>query len=55
MAKPEYRLSPKARDDMEAVWHYSLSEWGLAQTDKYVDDIADAFEFLAVNPKLGKA
>jgi toxin ParE1/3/4 len=49
----EHRLSPKAREDMEAVWLYSLSEWGLEQADCYIDDLTTAFEFLSENPKSG--
>ena len=55
MADSEYRLSPKARDDMEVVWLYSLTEWGADQAGKYLDDLVDAFDFLLANPKLGKA
>jgi toxin ParE1/3/4 len=54
MPKPEYRLSPKARDDMESVWLYTLSQWGHAQTEKYIDDVAAAFDRLTTNPRLGK-
>ena len=54
MAESEYRLSPKARDDMESVWLYTLSQWGLEQTGKYVDDLAVAFVLLTTNPRLGK-
>lgn len=49
----EYRLTPKAREDMEAVWLYSLAAWGPPQTDRYVDDLTAAFELLADNPKAG--
>ncbi len=49
----EYRLSPKARGDMESVWLYSLDEWGKDQADRYTDDLTDAFELLAENPKSG--
>jgi len=49
----EYKLSPSAREDMEAVWLYSLQEWGLSQTDRYIDDLTTAFEFLTGNPKAG--
>ena len=49
----EYRLSPKAREDMEAVWLYSLPKWGAEQTDRYTDDLTAAFELLACNPKSG--
>ena len=54
MPEPEYRLSPKARDDMESVWLYTLSQWGHGQTEKYIDELAAAFDLLTSNPKLGK-
>jgi toxin ParE1/3/4 len=38
---------------MEAVWLYSLREWGAKQTNHYIDDLAAAFEFLADSPKAG--
>jgi len=49
----DYRLTPKAREDLEAVWLYSLQEWGAAQTDRYIDDLTTAFEFLASSSKAG--
>jgi toxin ParE1/3/4 len=52
---PEYRLVPKARKDMEAVWLYSLSQWGEQQTERYIDDLTEAFGFLAESPKAGTA
>ena len=54
-AKAEYRLAPKAREDMEAVWLYSLAQWGASQAEQYIDDLTDAFAFLADNPKAGTA
>lgn len=38
---------------MEAIWLYSLSEWGAEQADRYIDELTTAFEFLADNPKAG--
>ena len=49
----EYRLSPRAREDIEAVWLYSLQEWGLAQAERYIDDLTSAFELLTARPKAG--
>ena len=49
----KYRLSPKARDDMEAVWLYSLDEWGLKQTERYIDNLTTAFTLLVEHPKTG--
>ena len=51
----EYRLAPKATEDMEAVWLYSLHEWGAEQADHYIDDLTAAFGFLAESPKSGVA
>ena len=50
----EYRLSPKARADMEAVWLYSRLEWGRQQAEQYIDDLTAAFVFLSDSPKAGR-
>ena len=39
---------------MESVWLYTLSQWGHGQTEKYIDDLAAAFDLLAPNPRFGK-
>ena len=49
----EYRLTPKAKEDLEAVWLYTLTKWGSPQTDRYIDDLTEAFAFLAQSPKSG--
>jgi len=49
----EYRLKPKAHEDMENVWLYTQRTWGIQQTDKYIDDVVKAFLLLAENPKAG--
>ena len=38
---------------MEAVWLYSLAQWGAGQTEWYIDDLTEAFAFLANDPKAG--
>ena len=53
MPVAEYRLKPKAREDMEAVWLYSLNQWGADRADRYIDDLTAAFELLAHNPGAG--
>ena len=40
---------------MESVWLYSLQQWGIGQADRYIDDLATAFSFLADSPKAGSA
>jgi len=49
----EYRLTPKAVVDMEATWLYSLKQWGVQQAERYIDDLTEAFGFLAESPKAG--
>ncbi len=51
----DYRLTPKAREDLEAVWFYSLTEWGVGQSERYINDLTSAFDFLATSPKAGMA
>ena len=51
----EYRLSPRAKEDLESIWLYSLSEWGLNPADAYIDGFIVAFDLLANSPKAGVA
>ncbi|MFQ3292433.1 type II toxin-antitoxin system RelE/ParE family toxin [Reinekea sp.] len=52
---PEYKLAPKAREDLESIWIYSMKHWELNQTERYIDDLIAAFRFLAKSPKAGIA
>ena len=51
----EYRLAPEAKRDLEAIWLYTLEEWGLEQANRYTDELTDVFAQLAVGPQLGTA
>ena len=51
--RAEYRLAPEAERDLEAIWLYTLDEWGLEQANCYTDDLIAAFDQLANNPRLG--
>jgi toxin ParE1/3/4 len=53
--KAEYRLAPKAVEDMEDIWLYSFTNWSVKQADRYIDDLTKAFEFLVQNSKAGTA
>jgi toxin ParE1/3/4 len=37
---------------MEAIWLYTLEEWGLEQANRYTDDLTEAFAKLAASPKM---
>ena len=39
-------LSPKAQADLEDIWLYSLSQWGLAQADDYLAELRQIIEGL---------
>ena len=48
----EYRLSPQARWDLEEIWLYTQTEWGLKQANRYTDEITAAFAALAEQPQI---
>ena len=47
----EYRLSPRAQRDLDAVFDYSVPHWGLSQAMRYIDLIAAACADLAEAPQ----
>ena len=53
--RAEYRLSPAASRDLEAIWLYTPDGWGIEQAHHYTDEIAAAFSQLANQPQLGLA
>ena len=51
----EYRLTPEAKRDLEAIWLYTFEEWGLEQANRYTDELMDVFAQLAIGPQRGTA
>lgn len=47
----EYRLTPAAERDLEAIWNHTLRQWGAEQANRYIDILAAAFAELAQSPK----
>ncbi|QJU57796.1 type II toxin-antitoxin system RelE/ParE family toxin [Sphingomonas sp. AP4-R1] len=47
----DYRLSPRAQRDLEAVFDYTAHHWGLAQAMRYTDLIEAACADLAEAPQ----
>jgi len=47
-------LSPRVRDDLEAIWHYSLALWGPEQAARYLAGIRDLCDALAAGRKRGR-
>ena len=51
----EYRLTPAAERDLEAIWIDSLRRWGVEQANRYIDILTAAFAELAESPKTAPA
>ena len=49
-----YLLSPRARDDLEAIWRYSQFRWDAEQAEAYLRQVQRAFETLARYPRRGR-
>lgn len=56
----EIELTPKAEEDLAAIWDYSYLQFGLDKADEYVGLISAAFDVLSVHqvgtlrPELGE-
>jgi toxin ParE1/3/4 len=46
----EFRLSPKAQGDLDGIFDYTVSRWGLDQALRYADRIEAACASLAEAP-----
>lgn len=44
----EIELTPKAEEDLEAIWDYSFRQFGIVQADAYIGRIAAVFDVLAM-------
>ncbi len=47
------QFSQLALDDLDRIWDYSFSKWGLEQTELYIRDIHTACEDLSKNIRFG--
>lgn len=48
-----YRLSYKARRDLDEIWDYSRDLWGARRAGAYLRDIRTAMEMVAERPSTG--
>jgi toxin ParE1/3/4 len=49
-----YVLSPRAQTDIEAVWDYTVGQWGVDQAEEYLRKIKTAIEAIAGDFRLGR-
>lgn len=47
-------FTPAAIEDIDHIWDYSANHWGLAQADRYTDEIRDACHALARGRRQGR-
>ena len=50
-----YRLSPRARADLNEIFDYTVERWGLLQAEFYIRQIQVAVEAVAASPTLGRS
>jgi toxin ParE1/3/4 len=49
-----YRLRPRARDDLEAIWLYTAARWSVDQADLYIRQLTRGMELLAAMPEIAR-
>ena len=51
-----YRLAPRAREDLDAIWDYVAREArDEAPADRLIDTITERLSLLAEHPRIGRA
>lgn len=48
----ELLLYPQAEADLEDIWRYTQSTWGVTQANRYIDEFGDSFSLLVDNPSI---
>ena len=51
----DFRITPRARDDLLNIARYTLRIWGKQQREIYLRNLDERFQWLAENPRLGKS
>ena len=46
---------PLGEGDLEAIWTYTLDQWGAEQADRYIDTLTAAVAEMAQSPKSAPA
>ena len=55
MADPtRWQLTASAADDLDAIFDYTVERWSLAQAERYLADLRNAFDLLAEFPALAR-
>jgi toxin ParE1/3/4 len=49
-----FELSKRAQADIEDIARYTLDNFGIVQTENYINGLYDSFALLTDNPRLGR-
>ena len=49
----DYRLRPRALEDLDNIWDYTVEAWSVEQAERYSRALDTCFRSLADNPMLG--
>jgi len=49
-----YRISHKAKIDLEDIWFYTFENWSLNQADSYISTIFKTIKRISKNPQSGQ-
>ena len=50
-----YVLSPRAQSDLDDIWNYTESRWGIDQAEIYTRQLWQHIKAIAVRPTIGWA
>ena len=45
-----YTLSPRAQSDLDEIWHYTESRWGIDQAEVYIRQLGCDIKAIAAKP-----
>lgn len=51
----QFRVTPRALKDLDAIADYTLATWGERQTERYLSELRRRFQWLAERPNIGRA
>ena len=51
----DYKLRPRAKDDLDRIWEQTSDNWGRAQARLYLGKIKHACRLIANNPYIGRS
>lgn len=49
-----FRLTPRAYEDLKQIARYTLTTWGTDQREKYLRELDARFSWLAERPQVGR-